>query len=58
MDFVVSDQDRPTGKVKTFNGQFYASELTQLKEKVKLKGKGKLRRGVLLLQVNSLVYFP
>lgn len=37
----------------TINGQYYASELRQLREQIKKKRRGKLRRGVWLLQDNA-----
>lgn len=43
-------------KGKLINGQYYASELTQLKEAIKLKHRGKLRTDVLLLQGNAPVH--
>lgn len=43
-------------KGKTINGQYYADELRQLREKIKEKRRGKLRRGVWLLQDNAPVH--
>ena len=41
---------------KTINRQYYASELRQLKEVIKLKYREKLRAGALLLQDNIPVH--
>jgi hypothetical protein len=35
-------------------GEYYASEVPQLKEVIKVKHRGKVRAGVLLLQDNAL----
>ena len=41
---------------ETINGEYYASELRQLKDAIKEKRRGKLRAGVLLLQDNAPVH--
>ncbi|CAH1257192.1 SETMAR [Branchiostoma lanceolatum] len=43
-------------KGQTINGEYYASELRQLKAAIKEKRRGKLRAGVLLLQDNAPVH--
>lgn len=43
-------------KGQTITGEYYASELRQLKEAIKQKRPGKLRAGVLLLQDNAPVH--
>ena len=43
-------------KGQTINGEYYASNLRQLKEAIKSKRRGKLRAGVLLLQDNAPVH--
>ncbi|XP_066270858.1 histone-lysine N-methyltransferase SETMAR-like [Branchiostoma lanceolatum] len=43
-------------KGQTINGEYYASELRQLKAAIKEKRRGKLRAGVLLLQDNEPVH--
>ena len=40
-------------KGKTLNGYYYSDELRRLREEIKAKRLGKLRKGVLLLQDNA-----
>ena len=40
-------------KGKTLNGYYYSDELRRLLEEIKAKRRGKLRKGVLLLQDNA-----
>ena len=40
-------------KGQTINGEYYANELRNLREAIKTKRRGKLRRGVRLLQDNA-----
>lgn len=41
---------------KTINGEYYAEQLARLRERIKEKRRGKLSRGVLLLQGNATAY--
>ena len=41
------------GKGRTINGTYYAEELERLRQEIEKKRKGKLARGVLLLQDNA-----
>ena len=43
-------------KGQTINGEYYANELRNLREAIKNKRRGKLRRGVWLLQDNAPVH--
>jgi histone-lysine N-methyltransferase SETMAR len=43
-------------KGNTINGEYYANELRQLRDILKIKRRGKLRKGVLLLQDNAPVH--
>ena len=43
-------------KGQTINGTYYASLLTQLREKIKIKRRGKLTKGVLFHQDNAPVH--
>ena len=47
---------RDSKGMKTINGQYYTSNIRQLKETIKLKRRGKPRRNVYLLQDNSSVH--